>query len=86
MPTSSPALLAACRAASKAMSASMRTVFEAAKAAGVKRPGLFFEAEAGRMFVLDKDNPAYEARSAVDRQKGIVADVVLTTAFDVGAW
>lgn len=79
-------LKAAVDAASKQMSEAMTTVLEAAKEAGVKDPYLFFEAEAGTMYVIDRNHPGDTANNTAGRQTAVVARVKLHCTFGAGAW
>ncbi len=56
-----------------------------AKAAGVKKPGIYFEGE-GSVYVVDLGHPGWDRDSTVERQKAIVGQVWLKAPFDVGAW
>lgn len=79
-------LKSAVDAASKQMSAAMTAVLEAAKQAGVKDPYLFFESEAGTMYVNDRAHPGDNAHHSDERQKAVIARVKLHCMFGAGAW
>jgi hypothetical protein len=68
----------------------LKGVLDAARQGGVVRPGLFVEAEASTIYVMDLDHPgdANPRNSAGERQKAIVARIEIgpDAPFDTGAW
>lgn len=89
-------LKSAVDAASKQMSEAMTSVLEAANQAGVKDPYLFFESEAGTMYLIDRAHPGDRSMHSSERQKAtiaakdrvmpVVARVKLHCMFGTGAW
>ncbi len=69
----------------EALSQALSAMLKKAKAAGVKKPGIYFESE-GSVYVVNTEHPGWDYDSGTERKKAIVAQVYIKVPFDVGAW
>ena len=72
----------------RAISKAMAGMLAKARAAGVRKPSIFFEAE-GSVYVMDDEHQGQlhsDTCGGAVRHEAVVAQGALTTHFDVGAW
>lgn len=71
----------------RAIAKALKSMIAKAKAAGIKNPYIFFEAEAMSVYVMDRDHPndSREGANMGERQEAVVAQVTIGS-FGTGAW
>ena len=69
----------------KAIGNAIQSMLAKARAAGVRKPGIYFESE-GCVHVIDLSNPAWDGQSTRGRHSASVASHPLSAPYDVGSW